>query len=137
MKTLLIILGYVAAVLSVVFSVTPLYKIAILTGSGALLFGLFVFLLNKQAGQGMGKSVKVLFAITLIALLISAYKTWFVAVEVGNTEDLIEMEDQSELEAIEALEDLDIEEFEDIDAEEFEDLNQEEEVPEEEIDFGQ
>ncbi|MFM1878856.1 MAG: hypothetical protein RLZZ241_1722 [Bacteroidota bacterium] len=115
MKTILIVLGYVLAILAVVFSMTPLFKIAILTGTGALVLGLAVYVLDKKSGQALSRSLKVLFLLTLLALAVSAYKTWFVPVEVGNTEDLIEMEDQSEQEAIEELEDLDIEEFEDLD----------------------
>ena len=50
--------------------------------------------------------------LTLIALSLTTYKVIFSTVEVGNTEDLEQKESQSEEDAIEELEDLDIDDIE-------------------------
>lgn len=112
MKSILIVLGYVAAVLSLIFALTPLFKIGFLTGAAALVLGFGAFLLSKKTGSSAGNAVKILFVLTALALLLSAYKTFFVSVEVAETEEMIEMEEQSEQDAIEELEELDLEELE-------------------------
>jgi len=43
-------------------------------------------------------------------LSLSTYKTIFTTVEVGDTEELIQKEEESEQEAIETLEDIEIDE---------------------------
>ncbi len=51
-----------------------------------------------------------MFLLTIIALSLSTYKTIFTTVEVGDTEELIQKEEESEQEAIETLEDIEIDE---------------------------
>jgi hypothetical protein len=48
--------------------------------------------------------------LTIIALSLTTYKSVFNTVEVGNTDELEERENESEEEAIEALEELDLDE---------------------------
>lgn len=126
MRSILIVLGYVAGVLSLIFALTPLFKIGFLTGAAALVLGIGAFFLGKKSESSGGNAVKILFALTVIALLLSTYKTFFVSVEVAETEEMIEMQEQSEQDAIEELEELDLEELEldefeeDVDFDDFE-----------------
>jgi hypothetical protein len=125
MKSILLVLGYVAAVLSLIFSVTPLFKIAFITGAAALLLVLGSKYFSKDK-SGFSLGMKILLAILVLSLLISTYKTIFVTAEVGDTETLIETEIQSEQDAIEELEGLDLEEFEDFESDDLEGLDTEE-----------
>ncbi len=109
MKTLFVVLGFVASILSVILAVTPLFKLAFLPGIAALVFGFVAFYLSKQK-QLSKKSIQLVFLLTIIALSVSSYKAIFNKVEVGNTEELIQKEDASEQEAIETLEDIEIDE---------------------------
>src|SRR5210317_474317 len=109
MKTVFVILGFLASVLSVILAVTPLYKIAFLTAIAALVFGsISLYISNKK--QLPKKSIHLVFLLTIIALSLSIYKTLFTTVEVGDTEELIQKEEESEQEAIETLEDIEIDE---------------------------
>ena len=112
MRNILIVLGYVAAVLSLIFAATPLFKIAFLTGGAALVLAIGAYLLGKKNGSSGGNAFKILLILTTLALLLSIYKTFFVSVEVAESEEMMEMQDQSEQEAIEELEGLDLEELE-------------------------
>lgn len=109
MKTVFVVLGFIASVLSVILAVTPLYKIAFLTAMAALAFG-FISLYISKKKQLPKKSIHLMFLLTIIALSVTIYKTIFTTVEVGDTEELIQKEEESEQEAIETLEDIEIDE---------------------------
>lgn len=109
MKTVFVVLGFIASVLSVILAVTPLYKIAFLTAIAALVFG-FISLYISKRKQLPKKSIYLMFLLTIIALSLSTYKSIFTTVEVGDTEELIQKEEESEQEAIETLEDIEIDE---------------------------
>ena len=109
MKTLFVVLSFVASILSVILAVTPLFKLAFLPGIAALVFGFVALYLSKQK-QLSKKSIQLVFLLTIIALSVSSYKAIFNKVEVGNTEELIQKEDASEQEAIETLEEIEIDE---------------------------
>lgn len=107
MKKLVLILGFVSAILAVILAVTPLFKIAYIPGVLALIFGILAIYLSKQDAK---KSIQLIFLLTIIALALATYKSVFQKVEVGNTEDLIEKENESQEDAIEELEGLDLDE---------------------------
>jgi hypothetical protein len=86
-----------------------LYKIAFLTAIAALAFGFIALYISKRK-QLPKKSIHLMFLLTIIALSLSTYKTIFTTVEVGDTEELIQKEEESEQEAIETLEDIEIDE---------------------------
>jgi membrane protein implicated in regulation of membrane protease activity len=109
MKTLFVVLGFVASILAVILAVTPLFKIGYIPALTALVFGLIAFYIARKNNLPR-KSVHLVFLLTIMAVVVSTYKTIFVTVEVSDTEELIQKEDQSEQEAIETLEDIDIEE---------------------------
>jgi hypothetical protein len=72
--------------------------------------------------NGFSVGNKILLGVLTLSLLISTYKTIFVTAEVGDTETLIETENQSEQDAIEELEGLDFEDFEDFESDDLEGL---------------
>ena len=109
MKKLIIILGFISAILAVILAVTPLSQIAYLPAAAALLFGVIALFISKEK-QEAKKSIQLIFLLTIIALVVTTYKSVFNTVEVGNTEELIEKENQSEEKALEELEELEIDE---------------------------
>jgi len=109
MKTLFVVLGFIASIIAVILAVTPLFKIAFIPCIAALVFGLVALYISRQK-QLPKKSIQLLFLLTIIAFSVTTYKSIFIKVEVGNTDELIQKEDASEQEAIETLEDIDIEE---------------------------
>ncbi len=109
MKTLFVILGFIASILSLILAVTPLFKIAYIPAIAALAFGLVAFYISKQK-QLPKKSIHLVLLLTIIALSVTTFKTIFNTVKVGDTEELIQKENESEQEAIETLEDIQIDE---------------------------
>lgn len=110
MKALFRILGLISAILAVVLSVLPLSNLAFIPAIAALVFGLIAFLMARQQ-QEPKKSIQLIFILTMIALSLATYKSIFSESEVGNTEELEKTEQQSEEEAIEELEDLDLDDI--------------------------
>jgi predicted membrane protein len=108
MRRLFIILGFIASILAVVLSVTPLSKIAYIPAIAALVFGFVAFYLSRQK-QYPKKSIQLIFLLTIISLTITTYKAVFEVVEIGNVEGLELKEKESEEKAIEELEKLDLE----------------------------
>ncbi len=123
MRRLFIILGFIAAILAVVLSVTPLSKIAYIPAVAALIFGLVAFYLSNQK-QLPKKSIQLIFLLTIISLSLTTYKAIFNKAELGNTEMLQQKEKESEEKAIEELEGLDLDELEGIEDINTEDLNE-------------
>jgi predicted PurR-regulated permease PerM len=109
MKTFFLVLGFIASILSLILAVTPLFKIAFIPCIAALVFALVALYISKQK-QLPKKSIHLVILMTIIALTVTTYKTIFIKVEVGNTQELIQKENESEQEAIETLEDIQIDE---------------------------
>lgn len=107
MKKLFVILGFVAAVLALILAVTPLSKIAFIPSAVALICGIIVLTIKK--GNSSKKSVQLLFLMTIIALAVTTYKAVFNTVEVGDTEQLEQKEEELEEESLKDLEDMDFE----------------------------
>ncbi|MGJ8593173.1 MAG: FUSC family protein [Aquaticitalea sp.] len=113
MRQLLIILGFIASILAVILSVTPLTKIAYIPAIAALVFGALALYLSKQK-QYPKKAIQLIFLLTIISLTITTYKAVFDIVEVGDIEGLELKEKESEEEALEELENIQFDELEDI-----------------------
>jgi len=111
MKKLIIVLGFISAVIAVFLAVTPLSQIAYIPSVFALGFGIIAIYLMKKK-QGSKKSIQLMFLLTIIALTVTTYKSVFNTVEVGNTEKLEQKETESQEDAIKELDDLDIDESE-------------------------
>jgi F0F1-type ATP synthase assembly protein I len=107
MKKALLILGFISAILAVILCVTPLFKIAVFPILAAFLCGLgLAYLINKK--QIRTKAIQYIFLLSIIASVFTIYKSIFVKAEVGNTEELEQLDESSEEDALKELEDLEI-----------------------------
>lgn len=111
MRSLFIVLGFIAAILALVLAVTPLSKIAYLPALAALIFGVIAFYISKRQ-QSPKKSVQLIFLLTIISLVLTTYKAVFNTTEVGNLEELELKEEKSIEDSKEILEGLDLDESE-------------------------
>lgn len=109
MRAISVVLGFITAILAIILAVTPLFKIAFIPSILAFVFGLVTLYVSRQK-QLPRKSIQLVLLLSLIALSLTTYKSIFIKVEVGNTEELIQKENESEQEAIETLEDIEIDE---------------------------
>ncbi|MCK8479689.1 FUSC family protein [Psychroserpens algicola] len=107
MKKTLIILGFVTSILALILAVTPLSKMAYIPSIAALIFGVLAMYTSKGKPSSK-KSIQLIFLMTIIALAVTTYKAVFNTVEVGNTEQLEQKEEQLEEESLDELEDLEI-----------------------------
>jgi membrane-bound ClpP family serine protease len=110
MKKLFLILGFITAVLALILSVTPLFKIAFIPAIAALLFGILALFISKDKQQ-YKKPIQLFFLITIIALALTTYKAVFTESKVGNTEQMEQKEEQLEEESIQELEGLDLDDI--------------------------
>jgi len=118
MKKLLVIIAFIAALLSVILAVTPLSNLALIPAITAFALGLVIFYISKK-NNSPKKVVQYIFLLTIISIAITIYKSVFTTAEVGNIEALEEREKELEEDSKDILEelDIDIEEL-DIDTEE-------------------
>jgi len=107
MRKLFIILGISAAVVAVFLAILPLSNLAFIPAIIAFIFGLLAFIKTKKE-KGPKHIVQLTFLLTIIALSLATYKSIYSKTEVGNTEQLEQLEKASEEEAIEELEDIEI-----------------------------
>jgi predicted membrane protein len=129
MRRLFIILGFIAAILTVILAVTPLSKLAFLPAVAALVFGLIAFYISRKQNNPK-KSIQIIFLLTIISLGITTYKAVFETTEVANVEELEVKESESIEDSKDILETLEIE---DIDLEGLEEIELEtEDIPTEE-----
>jgi hypothetical protein len=95
MKQLFIILGLVAAIATTILSVLPIFDLAIFPGIAALILASIAYYFSKKTGN-VNKSIQFIFLLTIIALSLSIYKTFFNKSEIeANTEELIIKEETS------------------------------------------
>lgn len=107
----MIILGFISATLAVIFAVTPFSQIAYIPSGLALIFGILALYLSREK-KASKKSIQLMFLLTIIALCLTTYKSVFNTVEVGNTDELELKETESQEQAIEELNDLELDESE-------------------------
>lgn len=105
MRRFFIILGFIAAIVALILSVSPLFKIAYLPGVAALIFGLVAFYFSKQQ-QRLRKTVQLILMLTLISLILTTYKTVFRTPKVDNIEELELKEEASKKESEKSLKNL-------------------------------
>ncbi len=110
MKRLFIILGFIAAALTVILAVTPFSKLAFLPAAAALIFGFAAFYISKKQNSSK-KSIQVIFLLTVISLCITTYKAAFDTEEVTNIEELEVKSQESDEDSKEILEGLEIDEI--------------------------
>ena len=108
MKILITTLAIIAASLGLVLSILPFGAIALIPIVIAFILGFIAFKMAQKDGANT-KLVKVIFLTTIIALVLSIYRTVIEDNVVENDIETIEKEKQSQEDALEELEDLDIE----------------------------
>lgn len=111
MKKLLTILGLIAAIFTVIFSVLPISNLAVIPGIIALALVGFAYYLSQKSGE-VKKIIPFTLMLTGLALILTTYKAMFIETVVEDTKVLEETEIKLEEEAIEELEELDIEDLE-------------------------
>lgn len=110
MRSLFIVLGFIAAVLALVLAVTPLSQLAYLPAITALIFGFIAFYISKRK-QSSKKTIHLIFLLTVISLFLTTYKAVFNSSEVGDLEELELKEEASREDSKEILEGLDLDEI--------------------------
>lgn len=106
-KKLIIILGFIAAVLAVVLAVTPLSNLAVIPIIVAFVCGLLIVFMSKKDKT---KSIQYIFLMVIIALALTIYKSVFYTSEVGDIEQLEQRDEENLEDSKELLEDIDIDE---------------------------
>ncbi|MGJ8550074.1 FUSC family protein [Winogradskyella wichelsiae] len=87
MKKTVIILGFISTIVAVVFSVTPLYNLAITPLIIAFICGLVLVFLSKK-DKSKPKAIQYIFILIIMSLSLTIYKGVFDTSEVGNAEPL-------------------------------------------------
>ncbi|MCB0400131.1 MAG: FUSC family protein [Winogradskyella sp.] len=108
-KKIIIILGFIAAVLAVILAVTPLSNLAVIPIIVAFLCGLLIVFISKK-DKTRTKSIQYIFLMVIIALALTIYKSIYYTSEVGNTEQLEQRDEENLEDSKELLEDIDIDE---------------------------
>ena len=110
MRKLCVILALIAAILAVILSVLPVSNLAFIPAIASLVFGLVaMYLSNKQ--EKPKHTIKLAFLLTILALGLATDRSIYSTSEVGDTEELEQKEIQSEEDAIEELNDLDLDDI--------------------------
>lgn len=109
MKKVIIILGFICAIIAVILSVTPLYNLAFAPIIIAFLSGLFLLYLSKKE-QSKPKTIQYIFLLVIISLSFTIYKGVFHTSEIGDTDQLEQRDEENLEDSKEILEDLEIEE---------------------------
>ena len=109
MKKLLITLGFISAILATILAVTPLSNLAIFPIIAGFICGIVIVFLSKKEKQ-KPKTIQYIFLLVIISLSITIYKGVFTTLEVGDTEQLKERDEENLEDSKEILEGLDIDE---------------------------
>jgi predicted tellurium resistance membrane protein TerC len=108
MRLIVTVLAVLAAILGLALSILPFGNIALIPIITAFILGFVAFKMAQKEGKNT-KFVKVIFLITIVALVTSIYRTITDENVVENDVETIEKEQQSEEDAIEELEGIEIE----------------------------
>lgn len=108
-KKIVIILGFIAAVLAVILAVTPLSNLAVIPIIIAFICGLLIVFMSKK-DKTKTKSIQYIFLMVIIALALTIYKSVYYTSEVGNTDQLEQRDEENLEDSKELLEDIEIDE---------------------------
>lgn len=108
-KKLVIVLGFIAAVLAVILAVTPLSNLAVIPIIMAFICGLLIVFISKK-DKTKTKSIQYIFLMVIIALVLTIYKSVFYKSEVGDIEQLEQRDEENLEDSKELLDDLEIDE---------------------------
>lgn len=107
MVKILNILGLSLVIMTLLFSVLPLSNLAFIPGVCAFICGGISVYFSKKSGAPR-KIIHYIFLLTFMSLLLATYKLVFNESKVLNTHELLEKAKESEQDAIDELEELDI-----------------------------
>lgn len=108
MKLLLTIIGFISAILGLVLSILPFGNIALIPIVIAFICG--IVLIRQSKNQQSNKlTIKLIFLITIVGLGMTLYRGIFDENVVEDDIETINRDQQSEDEALEELEDIEIE----------------------------
>lgn len=106
-KKLFIILGFIAAILAVILAVTPLSNLAVAPIIVAFISGLIVFFISKKQ-KTKTKTIQYIFLLVIISLSLTIYKSVMTTMEVGDTEQLEQRDEENLEDSKELLEGIEI-----------------------------
>lgn len=113
MNKLFAILGFIGAILGLVFSFLPISNLAIFPAIIGLILGLIAYSSAKKKNLSYSFA-RIVVVLSLIAIIISAGKQLFFEDKVAEDIEFIESNEKSEQDAVKELEELD-EELEELD----------------------
>ncbi|GAB4160831.1 MAG: hypothetical protein Tsb0033_17320 [Winogradskyella sp.] len=108
-KKLIIILGFITAVLSVILAVTPFSNLAIAPVIIAFICGLLIVFMSKK-DKTKTKPIQYIFLMAIIALALTIYKSVYYTSEVGDTKQLEQRDEDNLEDSKELLEDIEFDE---------------------------
>jgi len=106
MRLLLIILGIISAIIALILSYLPFGLIALIPAGIAFILGLLAFRMAKKDGTSK-LPVKLIFLLTIIALLLTTYRSINNENTLESDTEFIQKQEESEEKALEELEGLD------------------------------
>lgn len=109
MRNLLLILGFICAALGLILAILPFNKLAIIPLVVAFFLAIITIRVSKREQKGT-MPLRIILFITIVGLFLSIYRTVMDENVVEQTTDSVERDKQSEEDAIEELEGIEIEE---------------------------
>ena len=109
MRTLLLIVGFLAALLGLIMTILPFGALGFIPVLLALIVG-FISLRKSKAENVSGMASKIILALGVVGLLIGVYRMAFDTNVVADDQEVIKQEEESLEDAKKELEDLNIDE---------------------------
>ena len=106
MNKLFAILGFIGAILGLVFSFLPISNLAIFPAVIGLVLGLIAYTAAKKQNTGFSFA-RIVVVLSLLAIIISAGKQLLLQDKVAEDIEFIEKNEKSEKDAVKELEELD------------------------------
>ena len=109
MRIVILVLGFIAAILAAVMTILPFGSLAFIPIGAAFIFGLISYSMSRKDSSGTAAS-KFLLIVAVITLALGIYRTSFNQNVVADGPETIEMEEESLEEAKKELEGIEIDE---------------------------
>jgi hypothetical protein len=106
MNKLFSIIGFIGAILGLIFSFLPISNLAIFPAVIGLILGLIVYTAAKKQNTGFSFA-RIVVLLSLLAIIILASKQLFFQNKVAEDTEFIENNEKSEQDAVKDLEELD------------------------------
>ena len=103
MRITFIILGFISAIIALVLSILPFGLIALIPAAIAFVLGILALSASKKEGKSK-LPVNLIFLLTIIALVLTTYRSLFTENKIEADTEFIEKEKESQEKAIDELE---------------------------------